>query len=87
VNTPGKKRKSPSDVARSRRRREAWLRAKGSDMPEISTPAHCSRTRLFIPITVRRPHVTDIPQLDGELLTMEDQNAQSVDNFEQSMML
>lgn len=87
VNKPGKKRKSPSDVARSRRRREAWMKAKESAVPEISTPAHCSRTRPFIPISSRRHQISDIPQLDGELLTMENQNAaQSVDNSQQSVI-
>jgi hypothetical protein len=46
---PGKKKKSPSDIARRKKRREAWIRAKDTGAMEISTPAHCSRTRPFIP--------------------------------------
>jgi hypothetical protein len=83
VDKPGKKRKSPSDIARNRRRREAWLRAKESAVPEISTPAHCSRTKPFIPIS--RHQISDIPQLDREFLENQD-SPQSVDKSQQSIM-
>jgi hypothetical protein len=67
---PRKKKKSPSDIARSKKRREAWLRAKETGATEISTPAHCSRTRPFIPSS-RGHQISDIPQLDGEVLNVE----------------
>jgi hypothetical protein len=49
---PGKTRKSPSDVARSRRRREAWLKAKESAVPEISTQHTAAEPGLSFPSPV-----------------------------------
>jgi hypothetical protein len=43
---------------------------------EISTPAHCSRTRPFIPIS-RGHQISDIPQLDGEVPNMESKISES----------
>jgi hypothetical protein len=86
---PGKakKKKSPSDIARSRKRREAWLRAKETTVTEISTPAHCSRTRPFIPVS-RGHQISDIPQLDGEVLIMglESQITEQSANVSQSLL-
>jgi len=66
---PRKKKKSPSDIARSKKRREAWL-ARRADVPEMSTPAHCSRTRPYTVSSTRNQLTSsDIPQFDGELPT------------------